>query len=172
MGPRKNKVFVIFTSSFRYLYVGYRPKNKEELFNIRHASARNVIERIFGVIKRRFRILLIAPEYSLDIQARIPAVLCAIHNVIRAHDVDDIIPEMDPDSGNPNDHDHIASSAAAEELDHPSEIRDRIAQQMWEDYVRICDERGLDNENESDDEDQSGDEEHLEGRDGDEEDNV
>jgi len=49
-----------------------RPANKEELFNLHHASARNVIERIFGVLKRHFCILLLAPEYSLDIQAQIP----------------------------------------------------------------------------------------------------
>jgi hypothetical protein len=29
----------------------YRPANREELFNLRHASARNVIEQVFGVLK-------------------------------------------------------------------------------------------------------------------------
>lgn len=166
---------MIVTSGFTIYILVTGQKNKEELFNLCHASARNIIECIFGVVKQCFRILLIAPEYSLDIQAQIQAqisaVLCAIHNVIRTHDADDILPEIDLDHGNPNNHDHVASSAAAEELDHPSEIRDRIAQQMWEDYVRIHNERGLDDE---DDEDQSGDEEHLEGRDdgGDSEDNA
>lgn len=28
-----------------------KPKNAKELFNLRHASIRNVIERIFGVLK-------------------------------------------------------------------------------------------------------------------------
>jgi hypothetical protein len=31
-----------------------RPRNKEELFNLRHSSLRNVLERIFGVIKKNF----------------------------------------------------------------------------------------------------------------------
>ena len=57
-----------------------RPRTKEELFNLRHASARNVIERIFGVLKRKFRILHTAPEYSKSIQARIPVALAALHN--------------------------------------------------------------------------------------------
>jgi hypothetical protein len=48
-----------------------------------------VIERIFGVLKRHFRILLLAPEYNVDIQSRIPAALCALHNFIRTHDPDD-----------------------------------------------------------------------------------
>ena len=47
-----------------------RPTTKEELFNLRHASAWNVIECIFGVLKWHFRILLIAPEYNLEVQAR------------------------------------------------------------------------------------------------------
>ena len=49
-----------------------RPANREELFNLRHASARNVIERIFSVIKRRFHILLLPPKYSIEVQAFIP----------------------------------------------------------------------------------------------------
>lgn len=32
-----------------------KPGNKEELFNLRHSSLRNAIERIFGVYKRRFQ---------------------------------------------------------------------------------------------------------------------
>ncbi len=34
-----------------------RPANKEELFNLRHAQLRNVVERVFGVFKQRFAIL-------------------------------------------------------------------------------------------------------------------
>ena len=29
-----------------------KPENAKELFNLRHSSLRNVIERIFGVLKR------------------------------------------------------------------------------------------------------------------------
>jgi hypothetical protein len=39
-----------------------RPVNKEELFNLRHAQARNVIERIFEVLKKRWDILNQAPQ--------------------------------------------------------------------------------------------------------------
>ena len=63
-----------------------RPMTKEELFNLQHASAHNIIELIFGVLKHRFCILLLAPEYSLEIQAWIPAALCAVHNFIQVHD--------------------------------------------------------------------------------------
>lgn len=63
-----------------------RPVTKEELFNLRHACARNVIERIFGVLKKRFRILIIPPDYDMDLQSRIPPALAAIHNFIREND--------------------------------------------------------------------------------------
>ncbi|KIM59451.1 hypothetical protein SCLCIDRAFT_38540, partial [Scleroderma citrinum Foug A] len=54
-----------------------------------HSSAQNVIKQIFGVLKCCFRILLLAPEYNIEIQAHIPAALCTIHNFIRIHDGDE-----------------------------------------------------------------------------------
>lgn len=67
-----------------------RPQNKEELFNLRHASARNVVERIFGIIKKRWAILIRPPEYSMAVQVRIFPALAAIHNFIRIHDSQDV----------------------------------------------------------------------------------
>ena len=127
------------------LHIVYRPRNKEELFNLRHASARNVIERIFGVLKCCFRILLLAPEYSIQIQVRIPVALCAIHNFIRIHDPaeDEILTADDDDDNTPIDHDHEASAAATAEIDTPSARR---AQAMWDDYLAICQQRGIRNE--------------------------
>ena len=45
-----------------------QPANKEELFNLRHSSLRNAIERIFGVYKRRFQCFDSAPEFSPSVQ--------------------------------------------------------------------------------------------------------
>ena len=56
-----------------------------------------MIERIFGVLKRRFRILLLAPEYKMEIQSRLPAALCSLHNFIRTHDADDKNEDIDAD---------------------------------------------------------------------------
>ena len=58
-----------------------------------------MIERIFGVLKRRFQILLLAPEYSMDIQSRLPAALCTLHNFIWTHDPDGEIEMEDHDIG-------------------------------------------------------------------------
>ena len=67
-----------------------RPSNPRELFNLRHASAQNVIEHIFGILKQRFCMVLLAPEYDMDIQARVPPALCTLHNFIHQHDPSDI----------------------------------------------------------------------------------
>ena len=73
-------------------------------------------------MKRRFQILLLALEYSIQIQARIPTALCAIHNFIRIHDPakDEILTADDDNDNTPIDHDYEASAAAAAEIDTPS----------------------------------------------------
>jgi hypothetical protein len=134
--------FIIYL--FILLLIIYRPTNKEELFNLRHSSARFAIEHLFRVLKNHFRILLLAPaEYDLHIQARIPAALCAIHNFICTHDLDEsdkcqhgYYPKTATDQPN--------SDTAGE--DEECERRDQIAQEMWEDYQRMCTERGIDEE--------------------------
>ena len=45
-----------------------RPRNAKELYNLRHAQQRNAVERIFGVLKKRFPVLNIQPEYPIKTQ--------------------------------------------------------------------------------------------------------
>ena len=68
---------------------GISPRDKKELFNLRHAVLWNIIEQIFGVVKQKWQILQLPPEYKMEIQVRILAALCAIHNFIQ-----DLDPEM------------------------------------------------------------------------------
>lgn len=130
-----------------------RPANAKELFNLRHAQARNVIERIFGVIKRRFRILLYAPEYSPDIQAQIPAALCCLHNFIRIHDTEEgALPTSFNTFGGYAGNDNYAQFMHVDEMglddgddDEPeaTQRRDAIANEMWKDYQQELVARGL-----------------------------
>ena len=60
-----------------------RPRNKEEIFNLRHSQLRNVIERTFGSLKRRFAILQGQPEYPMVSQVKLVVVLAGLHNFIR-----------------------------------------------------------------------------------------
>jgi len=45
------------------------PLNYKELFNLRHASLRNAIERTFGVLKKRFDILSNSTEPAYGVKA-------------------------------------------------------------------------------------------------------
>ena len=134
--------------------------NKEELFNLQHASAHNVIECIFGMLKCRFRILLLAPEYSLEIQVRIPVALCAIHNFIRDHDSNKGDLPGDPQFFN---EDSYHGAGAGEDYPPKNETQlgqnpsaasihcDKIAQAMWDHYLQVCEDRIESLEQEGDD---------------------
>ena len=123
------------------------PNNGAELFNLRHASARNVIERIFGVLKRRFRILVYPAEINIEYQARIPAALAAIHNFIRIHDPDEIEGFAGADdiergffAGEAGE--LAEGEARTAEKRRANTRRDVIAAEMWEQYQAELQERG------------------------------
>ncbi|MFQ6645871.1 hypothetical protein Gotur_019381, partial [Gossypium turneri] len=50
------KVLLLMDGFFE-MPLGYQPSAPEEFFNMKHASARNVIERCFGLLKLRWGIL-------------------------------------------------------------------------------------------------------------------
>ncbi|XP_043706591.1 uncharacterized protein LOC122656188 [Telopea speciosissima] len=60
-----------------------QPQGVEELFNFTHSSLRTVIERSFGVLKKRFPILKMMPKYSFKTQVLIVIACVTIHNFIR-----------------------------------------------------------------------------------------
>jgi hypothetical protein len=147
-------IFQLFLpSSTINININYRPVNKEELFNVCHTSAQNIIKHIFGVLKWCFQILHFATD-SLKIQAQIPAALCTIHNFICMHNMGNTLSEPEFMDDMSNNHDHDTLVAAEAETAHLSKRHNIIAQQMWEDYMNICSERGIneDENNQSDDE--------------------
>jgi hypothetical protein len=93
------------------------------------------------VLKQRFKILLLPPAYNMDIQGRLPAALCALHNFILANEVDAV---SDCSMGRLDDDDIISSHNEALFQDTSDELaegdmddrRDAIAKSMWEDYQR------------------------------------
>lgn len=62
---------------------GAMPRGKKGTFNFAHSSLRNVIERAFGVLKMKWRILLDIPMYPLHKQTEIVVACMALHNFIR-----------------------------------------------------------------------------------------
>ena len=68
---------------------GPQPEGKEEIFNYAHSSLRNVIERCFGVLKMKWRILREIPSYATHNQSQIIVACCALHNFIRTSGIQD-----------------------------------------------------------------------------------
>lgn len=128
----------------RYIISCRRPTKPEELYNLRHASARNVIERIFGVLKRRFRILVYPAEINMDYQAAIPAALAAIHNFIRIHDPDEIegFAESDDQERGFVGGDLASGQTRPAEKRRANTRRDKIAADMWAQYQAELQARG------------------------------
>jgi hypothetical protein len=105
-------------------------------------------------MKRRFRILLVSPEYKITIQARIPVALCALHNFIRIHDPheeplphraifnDNPTHQGQPGQAIPRNADADADAIVGDDVDAIM-FCDRIATEMWEEYQNILLERDL-----------------------------
>ena len=86
--PRKHTWF-ISCQSFTLMFFP-SPHNPKKLFNLHHASACNVIEWIFGILKWCFQIFYYPPEYDMSVQALIPPVLAALHNFIQQYNPEEI----------------------------------------------------------------------------------
>jgi hypothetical protein len=134
-------------SSWRLTRILHRPRNAKELFNHCHSALRNVIEHIFGVLKRQWGILRHAPEYDMDIQARIPVVLCALHNFIQKYHPDTF--DLESDGNPPEINQDVAlgelgeGPADAAEWRRADQWQERIANEMWDDYLNKHRQRGL-----------------------------
>lgn len=116
-------------------YSSRTPQNSRELFNLRHASLRNAIERAFGVLKKRFPIIrsTTEPFYSCETQSDIFLACCILHNFLLDEDRDN---ELEEEVLN-----EILNSTQEEEThvpreidDRGEEIRTRILNEMWSDY--------------------------------------
>ena len=70
--------------------MGLLPENCKELFNFRHSSLRNVVERTIGLLKKRFFYLRHQPFHDIETQAKIVLACCALHNFLRVDDTDDL----------------------------------------------------------------------------------
>lgn len=125
------------------------PQTKEELFNLRHAMLRNVIERIFGILKRRFPVLSTPVQYDYAFQVELVMALCVVHNSVRVHGcrndiyVAQAIQDMrmrreEPleESDRPQHHPEMESTEA-------KAWRDGIAEKMWTQYQETMTRRNL-----------------------------
>jgi hypothetical protein len=116
-----------------------KPENSKELFNLRHASLQNVIERIFGVLKRKYQILQSPSEYSIDTQTRIVLACTALHNWVRSIEGDTANILLDESSLDrpPRDIQPLVEypkgAITSKKMDA---FQDQLAERMWADYQR------------------------------------
>lgn len=131
----------------------YIPQDARELFNQRHSLLRSVTDRIFGALKARFPILTSAPPYPLQTQVKLVVAACAIHNYIRKEKPDDLIfkmyeqhsmlhmeeslPPLEVEQSTMLvDNQVLDIGFDTDQREFSSELRDSIASDMWDDYIR------------------------------------
>ena len=113
---------------------GCAPINYEEYFNMKHASARNVIERCFGILKMRWAILRSPSYYPIKTQNQIITACCLIHNLIRREmSIDPIENDLNTNEATQNltEDDIVASIASSDQW---TTWRDDLAKQMFDEW--------------------------------------
>ena len=123
--------------------VRLRPTTKEELFNLWHSQLRNIVERIFGILKTRFRILTRPWPLKMEAQVWIVSALLILHNLLvnireeRDNEyIDDYLYVENGDDLDDDNCDGIGYHITCEETNTSKAKRDEIAEAMWEDYCR------------------------------------
>ncbi|TXG53527.1 hypothetical protein EZV62_018783 [Acer yangbiense] len=111
---------------------GYTPVNHEEYFNMKHSSARNVIERCFGLLKLRWAILRSPSFYPLKTHCKIIVACCLLHNLIRREiSIDPMEHELSEIIEDELDHDVIGQVSSSPEW---TTWRDNLASQMFNEW--------------------------------------
>ena len=106
-------------------------QNEKELFNLRHSSLRVTVERAFGELKRRFKILDDAtPFFPFSTQVDIIVACCIIHNwVIQDGSYEFIL----DDSSWPSYTHSTTFTGQANKHAAMVDFRQGLADQMWAD---------------------------------------
>ena len=136
----KNGILTPYQSVQYHLkeFSDHPPKNERELFNLCHSSLRITIERVFGALKKHFRVLDAEPFWSFETQVEVVLAYCVIHNHIMGVDPTDYIMkatmnQVKSSGGKPETRSCRDSTKESRVLNVE---RDEICQAMWSDYTR------------------------------------
>ena len=123
------------------LWRGNTPTNYKELFNLRHSSARNTIERAHGLLKKRWAILRKSSFYDKKTQVRIINACFILHNFVRVENIneEELLAEVDEeindtipvDGDGEEDLGFVSTARPTEEWD---KFRDELALNMFAEY--------------------------------------
>ena len=126
---------------------GHPPETPKEIFNMRHSSCRNVIERAFGLLKGRWAILRGKSYYPIKVQIRIIVACCLLHNFIKSkneENLEQIFENVNEDAhGNNSDNGSSSDDDNAEMEQHYTYVassdtwnawRDNLAREMFDQW--------------------------------------
>ncbi|KAL6573132.1 hypothetical protein OROHE_002608 [Orobanche hederae] len=118
---------------------GLSPQNPKKYFNMKHFSARNVIERTFGLLKKRWAVLKSLMAYSMDTQNNIILACALIHNFYRDNMSRD--PVEDESSSDESSSDEDESEQSTEFIDSVNSSatfnnwRDELEDSMFNEWI-------------------------------------
>jgi hypothetical protein len=129
-----------------------RPQTCEELFNLWHSQLCNVIERIFGVAKKRILVIAQGTRFDTEKQSQVLLAFAAIFNFLVMHDPQNTNFNFDPDasdelvwrnfdtatglmSNDIGDEGEMPGAPSTQETRKAETWRDSIAQNVWDQYV-------------------------------------
>ncbi|XP_031402089.1 uncharacterized protein LOC116211730 isoform X1 [Punica granatum] len=144
MGYVNMEGFLAPYPGIRYYPYEYRganqlPRNVKELFNHRHSSLRNVIQKSFEVLRTRFPILKLATQYSFQVQRDIVIAACVLHNYIRREERNDwlfsSVQEMTVEESPEFDDQPEMHLGSTMQEQVASYLRESIAMAMWNDFM-------------------------------------
>lgn len=114
---------------------GNPPTTPREFFNMKHSSARNVIERAFGMLKGRWAILRGKSFYPVQIQCRTIIACCLLHNLIM-REMGEALNVEEGDEGEPGSSSigNGENIQFIESSDEWSMFRDNLASRMFSEW--------------------------------------
>ena len=114
---------------------GHQPTTPKEFFNVKHSSARNVIERCFGILKARWGILKDNSYYPVELKVKVIMACCLLHNFIRQEmpidPFENISCSNETEDTDHQEENNITSVGTSNEW---TEFRNNLALRMFDDW--------------------------------------
>ncbi|KAJ1689300.1 hypothetical protein LUZ63_013455 [Rhynchospora breviuscula] len=135
LSPYRGKTYHL--AQFRQRRAQDRYENAEELYNHRHAQLRNVVEKTFGILKGRFRILKDMHRYKYSFQTKLVIACCVLHNFINRHQSAQVDLWEDATSGDDSDDSDAEAPSTSTNVSRGTDaqrggaLRDSIRDMLW-----------------------------------------
>ncbi|KAK9118451.1 hypothetical protein Scep_016544 [Stephania cephalantha] len=111
----------------------------EEVFNMRHAKARNIIETCFGALKQRWAVLRSPCFYDVKMTTLIIIACAVLHNFLTMEEPDDLLDtvvvegqELGAEDDASNEPPEVISQVG--QTDAWTAFRNNLAMDMWDSY--------------------------------------